>query len=62
MGAEGEEEEKDGKFEAGDVCQNFPPFVRSRALSSLPPLLSRVLTPLRGVRHRTGRKEREGTD
>ena len=38
MGAEGEEE-KDGKFEAGDVCQNFPPFVRSRALSSgsLPP-------------------------
>ena len=39
MGAEGEEEEKDGKFEAGDVCQNFPPFVRSRALSSgsLPP-------------------------
>ena len=58
MGAEGDEEEKDGKFEAGDVCQNFPPFVRSRALSSLPPLLSRVLTPLRGVRHRTVRKER----
>ena len=54
------EEEEDGKFEAGDVCQNFSPFVRSfvRALSL--PLLSRVLTPLREVRHPMRSGERRG--
>ena len=42
-------------FRHSFVHAPFPP------APSLPPLLSRVLTPLRGVRHRTGRKEREGT-
>ena len=55
------EEEEDGKFEAGDVCQNFSPFVRSFApFLSLPTLLSRVLTPLREVRHPMRSGERRG--